>query len=616
MKLKNLIAIYLLLFSINIFSNECTKPPGPENAAQCAQVCKEDIDCKEARICGQFYSINTKYDDVFKNYIKQFQPQSCEPDKNGNVIINGVCYTPKCVSNKCVRLSTTCSKNPIRMQATPNYQTSSLKTFENFIGPHFEKGKTCTVESVLLEKYIFKNKKQIDLPFYKTKVVLEYAQDQLQRKNNNDGVYCSGLYLVKTIEKDTGAGNNFNDQPNLLAEIKNYLIKFITYSPEIAATFNQRNQDYSWQIIQKFSTDLDFLNKLPSELLTSLYALRGNTTWNHSEADFYFNKRINGITLPLFGPGLRIFLEDNPDYYNQKVLPILNKIKPSESAIRNIVSYSDESNLIQTLISKKIANQHQKGIINFLSEKGEEQFKCSFAEQFISYYSAATTQKDYLKLLDSKSNCIKQKAASLKMISRKDPNGCDFALSSTSISQAHFAELKNTANNCKKLCNQKSDCLSVNLDCLNPIAINNSFKDDFLKPNPANKNPICNDIKIIPEVSADCIAGLCEVISNNCTYPSFTESVKKFVNSNDLNLCNVDSECELSNARGNIFPPIMYAFSIKQPNSRVAISSYVSNTQKSCTAISKQFWATERNDELGKRFEPKCIDNKCFAVAY
>ncbi|MEA9357958.1 hypothetical protein SHI21_17130 [Bacteriovorax sp. PP10] len=619
MKSKKIIAIFFLGFVTNLFANDCAKLLLESNSKNlnkvisCGFSCNKDEECEEANVCNDAYAVNKNYTPVLKKYLEQFYEMGCV-SRGQWYSAERVCFEAKCIANKCIRKSTSCSVK-VANEPVPNFggQVINLPIDnkpKNYIYPHFKKDQKCVIELSDLDKMIPIVKVEPTDSSYKTLIALAYAEEQIAKKNNDDKVYCATVHLIKTPVTLTNGNLTFKElYPDVYNKTLSYLIKFFSYSPVINKEIFSNAVDGEWYgFLMRFNGEIKFLNVLPEHILKPIYTSKSSIKWNEEEALFYINNIfLKGIQVrpPL---NLGTWLEKSPDFYKKNVIPIISStdIKVNDSF--------DSYSFAPSFLTKNLISQNQEELIKVLNSEGDTKIKCYTGIQVIKYYSVSTKQKSYLSLENSKSPCIKKIAENISSLTRVENNGCSsFSFGTFNLSTEHFAQLKFITDSCYLQCNVKEDCNYIQKDCFSNVPVNKNSMQSQLKLLEGTISKC--DKKFPSSIQMDCVSNYCREVVTKCEYNDFKNEISSFVKLNSMDTCNSNEDCIVFSYTTNNIKPIYLSFNKNIPEGQNQIWKFANKIGFKCDDQGTPPWQTSARSVLYVP-PPKsaCTQNKCMLI--
>lgn len=628
MKLNKFIAIFFFVFVTNLFADDCSNllqdgaPRDLSKVLNCGFICQKNEDCEEASICSEIYSVNIKYTGILKKYLSQFQEKDCTSDSMRRYYSGDVCFEPKCIANRCLRKSVSCQiKNKREQEINDAKVTSQSITsdaqsvsdynntqpiFRRFDYAHYKTGQRCIIEESELNLYIRKSKLNASDPLYKSSIILEFAKEQLTKKNNDDKIYCSAAYFINTPIRIINSNLTFKETfPVFYNSALSYLTNlFAQNGPIFNEAFSKEVRPDWIMFLTAFNSELKFLAVIPAPLLSQIYSYRKFINWNEKEADFYIHNilqkgvKVSGISPMIF------WLEKNPAYYKKNVIPLFSSQDKTMNDSYDSKSFSD------FFISKSLLMANLNEFVLIFMEKEESNIKCYSATQVLKFYDASEEQKKLLSLENSPAPCVKKAFTNIKSLTRADVNGCpSFSLNNLNISLEHFNELKRISDNCSAQCKTNADCSYIQKGCIEIIPVNTTSKDSILK-NIDKKELNCNSQKYTPPIQMECYNKYCRQMATQCEYDIFLTNIQSFITKNDFDECKVNEDCitHIYNAKG--LQNIKYTIN-KNNSSKESILKYVSETTSRCESQGMPIWKNQSEMPNYKQFYNICANNKC-----
>lgn len=628
MKLNKFIAIFFFVFFTNLFASDCSnllKDGNPRDLSKvlnCGFICQKDEDCEEALICSEMYSVNIKYTAILKKYLSQFQDKECSTDSMTKYYRGDVCFEPKCVANRCLRKSVSCQiKNKREQQITDarvysqsiitdaqsiSDYNNSQPIFRRFDYAHYKSGQRCTIEESELNLYIKNSKLSTSDPLYKSSIVLDYAKEQLKKKNNEDKIYCSAAYFINTPIRIVNSTLTFKESfPVFYNSALSYMTNLFAKNGAIFNEAFSKDVSPDWiMFLTAFNSELKFMAVIPAPLLKQIYSYRKFVNWNEKEADFYLEKILQkGVKVTGISPMI-YWLEKNPEYYKKNVIPLFS------SQDKTMNDSYDSKSFSNFFISKSLLMANLDDFVSIFMKNEESSIKCYLANQVLKFYDASNEQKKLLSLENSPATCVKKAFTNIKSLTRADVNGCpSFSFNNLNISLEHFNELKKISDNCSAQCNANTDCSYIQKGCIEIIPVNTTSKKNILK-NIDKKELTCNSQKYTPPVQMECHNKYCRQMATQCGYDSFLTNIKDYITKNDFNECKVNEDCitHIYNTKG--LQNIKYTVN-KSSSSKESILKYVADTISLCESQGQPIWKNQSEMPNYKPFYNICANNKC-----
>ena len=609
MKIK-IIAIVLCSLSFSLWADTCKSLlnskdiPAYSELSKCAYSCKTDSDCTLKNVCDETIVVNNQYQTKLELYLMQFRTDECS-NWNG---IGSICYSPKCIENKCQRKSISCAqirKDQLANNQIPNRefiqtQNANIYPFSMSIGKI-----KCNISSEDILKESSNAGLAPSMDLYKSKIALKYASGVLKTNSENEASVCAIQYLFSTYRFEY---YKFPEDKIFLKDFSALLNDFFAKNKLILTDIMAEKSPhiFEWvEVLKIKADDIQFLKLLPIPLAKQLFGKRNKRLWTQESVDFFVKhlamNSLSNLPFDSYYPVSK-WLEKNPDYFKNVIIPML----------KNYNVQSDQTvylqNIDRNFLSRIVVRNNLNDLVEFLLLPGEEPVKCTVAKEVFKYYTALPEQKKMLDLKDSPSECVRDVFKNAYGIERKMVNGCaDFSISNLDLSQEHFIQLKVERNLCKNFCKTDNDCTYIKKNCTSYTTVNNQFKKN--KESEYRINETCIDSLKIPPAKVICNIDQCQEIISYCEVNAFKKTVNNFIQSSGLNKCMADSDCEIYRFTTNMTKPQSYAFT-KNDQFRKTIDSFITDRYYKCEqqgeSLEKMFTSMFPVDD-----SVKCIKNVC-----